>query len=121
MIGRALDSNNDLMVEGGSLKTVNDSAEVVQHVRTRLLFYSKEWFLDRSAGVPYFEEIFVKPVNLSRVESIFKTKIVETPKVKKLIEFSMEYKSEPNRHLTIYFSAETDYGVINSNEVTINV
>ena len=55
MIGRALDSNNDLVVQPGKLKTVEEGAEVVQHVRSRLLFYLGEWFLDIHAGVPYFK------------------------------------------------------------------
>ena len=53
MIGRALNSNNDLVIEGGRFKIVDDAAEVLQHVRTRLQFYLEEWFLDRTAGVPY--------------------------------------------------------------------
>lgn len=44
MIGRALDSNNDLIIEGGQLKLVSDGAEAIQHVRTRLQFYLEEWF-----------------------------------------------------------------------------
>jgi len=121
MIGRALDKNNDLIVSKGQLKLVEDGAEVVQHVRTRLQFYLEEWFLDLKAGTPYFQQIFVKPVNLANVESIFKTRILNTPEVEKLIEFSMEYEGGSSRKLTVSFSAETIYGVINNEQVTINV
>lgn len=121
MIGRALDSNNDLIVENGSLRLVSDGAEVVQHVRTRLLFYLGEWFLDLQAGTPYFQEIFTKPSNLANIESIFKARILETPEINSLIEFSMDYEGESLRKLTVSFSAETVYGTINSQEVTVNV
>jgi len=120
MIGRALDKNNDLIVESGSLKIVSDGAEVVQHVRSRLLLYMGEWFLDLQAGTPYFQQIFVKPVNLSNVESIFKRRILDTPGIEKLLEFTMVYEGASIRKLTISFSAETIYGNINNEEVTVN-
>ncbi len=120
MIGRALDSNNDLIVSNGKFKIVSNAAEVVQHVRTRLLFYLEEWFLDQEAGTPYFQEIFTKPANLANIESIFKARILETPEVETLLEFSMDYQGEGVRNLTVSFSAETIYGVIENQEVTIN-
>ena len=121
MIGRALDSNNDLIVRGGSLLTVADGAEVVQHVRSRLLFYLAEWFLDIDAGVPYFQEIFTKPANLANIESIFKSKILRTPGVKRLTDFSMTYEGGSSRTLSVSFSAETTFGFIDKDKVTINV
>lgn len=121
MIGRALDSNNDIIVKNGSLQLVEQGAETVQHVRTRLLFYLEEWFLDVTAGTPYFQEIFTKPANLANIESIFKSRILNTPGVDSLTEFSMDYEGGSSRKLTVTFSAETTYGSINSEEVTINV
>ena len=121
MISRALDSNNDLIVSYGSLKTVEEGAEVVQHVRSRLLFYLGEWFLDTEAGVPYFQEIFTKPANLANIESIFKSKILRTPGVQRLTDFSMDYQGGSERRLTVAFSAETIYGSIDNDKVTINV
>lgn len=121
MIGRALDSNNDLIIEGGQLKLVEEGAEVAQHVRTRLQFYLEEWFLDLKAGTPYFQQIFTKPANLANIESIFKTRILNTPGVERLLEFSMDYEGGSVRKLVVSFSAETVYGVIDNEKVTINV
>ena len=121
MIGRALDSNNDLIVESGQLKLVSDGAETVQHVRTRLLFYLEEWFLDLEAGTPYFQQIFTKPANLANIESIFKSRILGTPEVERLLEFSMDYEGNSTRKLTVSFSAETTYGIIDNEKVAINV
>ena len=120
MIGRALDSNNDLIVSSGQFKLVEEGAEVVQHVRTRLQFYMEEWFLNLDSGVPYFQQIFVKPANLSNIESIFKSEILNTSGVLKLTEFTMSYEGGSSRKLTVTFSAETTYGTINNDEVTIN-
>jgi len=121
MIGRALDSNNDLIVENGSFKTVGDGAEVVQHVRSRLLFYKEEWFLDKKAGTPYYQEVFVKPVNLNNIESILKLRILGTPGVEKLTAFAMVFEGGNKRGLSVSFSAETTFGTIDNEKVTINV
>jgi len=116
----ALDSSNNLIVENGQFKTVSDGAEVAQHVRCRLLFYKNEWFLNLNAGVPYFEEIFIKPVDLANVESIFKATILQTDGVARLLTFSMDYVGASTRKLTISFSAETIYNEIINEDVTIN-
>ena len=121
MIGRALDSNNDLIIEKGQLKLVEDAAETIQHVRSRLLFYLGEWFLDLQAGTPYFQEIFTKPANLANIESILKSRILNTPGVSRLLEFTMDYEGSSNRRLTVSFSAETIYGIIDNEKVTLNV
>lgn len=121
MIGRALDSNNDLLIESGNFKLVKDAAETVQHVRSRLLFYMGEWFLDIKAGTPYFQQIFTKPANLANIESILKYRILNTPGVSKLIEFSLDYTGESERRLNVSFTAETIYGMINIEQVTLNV
>jgi len=120
MIGRGLDSNNDLVIAGSNFAIVEDGAETVQHVRTRLLFYFGEWFLDTFAGTPYFEQIFTKPANLANIESILKTRILNTPGVIRLIEFSLEYTGQSQRRLVVDFSAETEFGLIEQEKVTIN-
>lgn len=111
MLSRALDSNNDIFVTRGRIAVVQDGAEVVQHVRSRLLFYLGEcsWATDK--GVPYFQQIFVKPMNLPQVESILKAVIIKSPGVLKLLDFSTAYSST-TRKLAIAWQAETTYGVV---------
>jgi len=121
MIGRALDSNNDLIVSEGRLRVVEDAAETIQHVRTRLQFYLEEWFLDLNSGTPYFQEVFTKPANLANIESIFKTRILNTTGVELLTNFALNYEGESKRKLTVTFSAKTTFGSINNEQVTINV
>lgn len=120
MIGRALNQNNDIFVEGGRIAIVRDGAEVVQHVRTRLLFYMGEWVLDNLAGVPYFEEIFQKPADLGQIEMVLKNEIFRTPGVNRIVSFRMSYEGGSQRAITVNCTAETDFGEINIGEVTIN-
>lgn len=118
--GRALDSNNDILVKDGRIAIVADGAQVVQHVRTRLQFYLEEWFLDLASGTPWYQEVFVKPINLSNIESILKARIVQTPDLSTITEFSMVLDNPSTRILKINFSAETIYGLINPEEIFIN-
>ena len=116
---KALDENNDIFLEDGQIHRIDDGAEVVQEVRSRLLLYLDEWFLDTSVGVDYFGVIFVKPVDLSLVESELKSAIIDTENVSELISFELDFNSI-TRLLSVAFEAETTFGVIIKEEVTIN-
>jgi len=115
----ALDSENNIFLDtNGSIKRVSDGAETVQHVRSRLLFYLGESPLDTSQGVPYFEEIFVKPVDLPQAESLLKTIIIQTPGVQELIDFGLEFDSS-TRNLSVTWEAISTFGDVIG--ATVNV
>ena len=118
MIGKALNGGNDIFVKNGSFATVEEGAQTVQHLRTRLRFYLGEWFLDLEAGVPYFQQILKKPFDIAKVETLLKSEILNTPDIEKLTRFESSFNGE-TRKLTINFDAETSYGIIEG--VTINV
>lgn len=120
MISLAVDQNNDLIYENGGFATVDEGAEVLQHLKHRLLFYLAEWVLDLGAGTPYTQEIFVKPVNLGNIETIFKNRILRTPEFSFLTEFFLDYEGGDTRQLTVTFSGETSFGIIDEAKVTIN-
>jgi hypothetical protein len=111
MKSRALDSNNDIFVRRRSIALVSDGAEVVQHVRSRLLFYLGECSWAVTSGVPYFTRVFVKPMNLAEVEAILKSVIILTPGVNELLDFKMSFNST-TRKLAVAFEANTTYGVV---------
>lgn len=111
MIGRALDENNDIFLQRRRVAMATDGAELVQHVRSRLLFYLGECSWSTASGVPYFQQIFVKPMNLPQTESILKSVILRTEGVQRLLDFRMSFNSS-NRQLAVVFQAESDYGVI---------
>lgn len=111
MIGRALDSNNDIFLNRRSIAQVSDGAQVVQNVRSRLLFYLGECAWDTTRGVAYFTRIFVKPMNLAETEAILKTTIIQTAGVSRLIDFRMSFNST-TRQLAVVWEAESVYGII---------
>lgn len=117
---RALNSKNDIFVRGSRLAMVSDGEQVIQHVRTRLQSYLEQWFLDLAVGTPYYEQVFIKPVNLNNIESILKTRIAQTPELKEITDFALEFSGPDTRILRVAFSAETDYGTVSNQEIFIN-
>ena len=90
-VSYALDSKNDLILDNGVFVKVEDGAQVASKIRTNLLTYLGEWFLDENTGVPYFQRIFVKPVDLADAESIIKQVILQTDGVKSLVSFETSF------------------------------
>lgn len=105
----ALNSENDIFVDNGTIKRVIGGGQVVQDVRSRLLSYLGEWFLKTTYGVPYLEQIFVKPANLPLTESIMKSIIIQTTGVGTLGTFEMDFDNT-TRIITVSFSATTTDG-----------
>lgn len=121
MISRALDSNNDLIIRNGSIQTVSEGVEVIQSVRTRLLFYLGEWFLNVNEGVPWLQDLFTKPLDLRNLERAILSEINNTEGIRRVTDLILRLSEEKQRTVLISFSAETDYGFIDKEEVFVNV
>jgi hypothetical protein len=110
---RRLDKNHD-MTFGGGLRNIAGGAEgTAQRLRCRLLMIQGEWFLDTSAGVPWWqpEGNGVQPImgasrNLQYAEAVLKTAILGTDGVATLESFSMSFNGT-TRNLTVSASGTT--------------
>lgn len=105
---------NDLVVEGNTLVIVNGALETQQQLRADLQEFFGEWFLDTTRGVPYFEEVFVKLPNPSRVDAIFKNFILKSAGVLELLSFNLEII---DRGLQLDFEVRSVDGNIKFSEV----
>lgn len=107
--------NDDIVIENGDLKLVQNSDAVAQYLRARLFTFLGEWFLDKSIGIPYFEEIFKKNINTVVVDSILKEKILTCPGIIELLEFNWDITSE--RRLFLKFKVRSKEGLIEFSEI----
>lgn len=105
----ALNTNNDIFSEKGSIRRVYSSSQVVQNVRTRLLTYLGECFLDTTRGTDWFGKVFIKPINLSTAETEIKRIIIQTRGVETLDNLELTFDSA-TRLLTVSFGATTTDG-----------
>ena len=118
MFGLSLDEQNDLILQGGSFKRTSEGAYVAQMVKTMLQTVEGEIESDPTLGIPYFTEIFIKPVNLAQVAATFKAKILAVAGVDSLLDFDFDY-NEKTRQFTLDFSVNTTWGEIVIEDVTV--
>ena len=97
----------DLLIENFDAQLVRDLDSVEQALRVRLQFFLGEWFLDTTAGIPFYEDILIKNPNIPNIESILKAEILETEDVIELLSFDTTFE---NRILAVSFKVRTEYG-----------
>ena len=97
MIDLALDKDtHDLYISVNDMQLVDNLDNVEQHLKTRLLFYLQEWFLDTTAGVPYYTDVLIKNPNIPDIENILKSKILDTTNVQEILEFDSVFNNASN-------------------------
>jgi len=64
---------------------------VRQRLKQRYWFFSGEWYLNTTEGVPYYADILVKNPVRALVESVLKAVAVNTPGVNALSAFDINY------------------------------
>lgn len=80
--GFKLDPNtHDFVLVDGTFDTVEGIAATAQEIKTRILLFKGEYFLDRREGVPYFQELLQKGVPVERVISVMRQVIQSVPSV----------------------------------------
>lgn len=120
-IGRdlTLDANtHDLLLRGGDLSLVRDSAAIRQEVDVRLSFLLNEWFLDKTVGVPYLQTILVKAPNLAAVRTVLRDEITACVGIRSITTLDLDFNRK-TRVLRVTWSATTDLSELVSSEVTI--
>jgi hypothetical protein len=117
MLVRRIDGNHDMTFGHGIADMAVEAEACAQNVKTRLLLLQQEWFLDTDAGVPWLQDIMVKPANLALAESIVKRIILETEDVSELRSFSMTFDRN-TRRLTIFATVANIYGSVANIKVT---
>lgn len=93
------------MVNCTPVLTTNLIELVSQRLEIRLNTFLEEWFFNSEVGVPYFEQILVKPFKKDLVESILKNTILETEDVIRITKFESTF-SPSTRLYTVTYSVE---------------
>jgi hypothetical protein len=99
---RALDANGDYTV-GQVL--ANTPQAVAQAVRTRLLLWRGEWFLDTTDGTPWLQGILGHNTNY---DLEIQQRILGTPGVTEIVSYSSSVSSA--RALSVTATINTIYG-----------
>jgi hypothetical protein len=102
---------HDLDISSYDLALVDRLEQIQQKLQIKLKFFSQEWFLDTSVGLPLYELVFVKNPDLDLIASAFKSEILSVEGVNNILEYEQEFDSAA-RSLEITFKVDTIYGTL---------
>lgn len=91
----------DITFPAGRLRMTTSPVEAaIQGALLKLQFWRGEWFLDVTQGVPYVDEVFVKPTNLPQLEALVRRILRTVPEIESVpvVSLSLERAS---RALTV--------------------
>ena len=113
MLDLYLDPNTpDLVLDNFTFKiTEVKQDEIIQKLKVLLLFFKGEWEYNLNYGIPYFQEIFIKGVDLEQIDDTYRTAISNESGVRDLISYSSSFNSA-TRQLTVNAKVLVESGEI---------
>jgi hypothetical protein len=102
-----LDSSRDIEIIDGELSIVVGNESVSQDVKSRLLFFLGEWFLDTRLGVDWFGVVFVKGPVWQRIRQLIRTVVIQTPGVRSIRSLDFSFDSA-TRELSVAIDVELE-------------
>lgn len=103
-----LGDDGDLVVALGDLQLAADEVAIRQSIRSWLVFFLEEWFLDLARGVPYFQRILIKNPSLVEVREHFRERLEAVPGVRSII--SLDVNNLGSRTTGVDWNVNTDVG-----------
>ena len=113
---RKLTADGDYTLGSGADFLANSPETVAQAVRTRLDLWSGEWFINTADGTPWPDDILGKRFQRSNPDSAIKSRILGTPGVTELVEYSSAFDGE-TRKFSVAAKINTDYGTATITEI----
>jgi hypothetical protein len=103
--------DHDLDVSGMDLNLIDGAEQVRQQLLIKLKLWQGEWFLDTEFGTPYLQKILGKQLTLSGAIAALRKSIFEVSGVRGIQSLDYSF-SNLTRKLTVNFSADTQYGIV---------
>lgn len=110
-----LNSSHDIDIVNNKIVLVEDIEEKSQILIQNLKFFLGEWFLDNTAGIPYYRDVLKKKIEPSKVSSAFKNAILSSQGVIELVAFSLDLDTQ--RKLRLDFTVRFSEGKVSFSEV----
>jgi len=105
---RAVDANGDMRFGGDQASILRDSPDAVgQVVESRLNLWQEQWYLDRSEGTPYEQEVLGRRTEGLR-DPALQARILDTPGVVEIEAYSSVLDRQ-TRALTVAATIQTVY------------
>ena len=104
---RALSTTGDYQLGRSGLFLIDSPAAVAQAIKTRLLLWAGEWFLDTDEGTPYEQSILGHGTQGTQDMAV-KERILSTPGVTQITQYSSSVSGQ--RKMTVTATVEMLYG-----------
>lgn len=101
---RRTDANGDIELKGNTYTTGLEAIKI--SVKQALKLFVKEYFLDRTLGIPYMEIVLVKAPNKVIVEALLRDHILKVKGIDKILNLEAKINNS-DRTITINFVAST--------------
>lgn len=105
--------DGDLDVSAGKLQVATDLQAMKQAVRSSILLFLGEWFLNTDEGTPWRQLIFVKNANPAFVKTALRDAIFRVEGVTEINALDLSFDAQ-DRSATVSFSATCDLGVFDA-------
>lgn len=102
-------TTGELVISKGDLAGVYESDAIVQDIKQYMQLFKGEWYLDQTAGVPYWEKVFVANPDLGALNAMFKSELEKVAGVRSVKSLSLNFK-KATRELVVNFTVDTDNG-----------
>jgi len=108
-----IDSHDLFFNTKGDIVFIENDEYIQQKLKIKLRFFFKEWFLDSTKGVDFYDTIFKKGTSLSTIDTLIKATIAEVEEVIEILSYSSNFV---NRKFSVVFNIKTIYGQTTLNE-----
>lgn len=92
MIGIGIDfDSGDIRFKNGHLVMVEGARAVQEHAVQRVKTFDGEWFLDTTAGLPWWQRILGHQFDEALAEAVVKAEVFGTKGVTEITSFSVDF------------------------------
>lgn len=85
---------HDLVMENGDIRFTRDGEITLQKIKTRLLFFTGDNFLNLEDGVDYLKYVFTRSSSEESIRNLFIKELQGIPEVAEIIEVEILRKEE---------------------------
>jgi len=102
---------HDLVIENGDIRFTRDGEITLQKIKTRLLFFTGDNFLNLEDGVDYLKYVFTKSSSEESIRNLFIKELQGIPEVAEIIEVEI-LRKEGSELINVSFIVKDRNGFV---------
>lgn len=106
---------HDIDLSTFDLQLIDELDQLEQKLKIVLKFFFAEWFLDTTVGIKFIESVYVSNPNLTLIDSLFKTAILEVKDVNELTAYDSIY-NKTSRSFSLTFTVKSTFGELSTTQ-----